>query len=58
MRKRNDLKVKKWIDVIGAVLALYGFAGIGCASEGHGNLMVAIGIFAVGFAIVLWGYQR
>ena len=58
MKKRNDLKVKKWIDIAGALIELIGYAGIGGASEGHGNLMVAIGVFVVGLSIVLWGYQR
>ena len=55
---RKDLKVKKWIDAAGAVLAYVGLSGIAGAAEGEGNLVVAIAVFIVGFSICLWGYQR
>ena len=55
---RKDLKIKKWIDTIGAILAFLGFSGIAGAAEGEGNIVVAITVFIVGFSIVLWGYQR
>ena len=55
---RKDLRVKKWIDVIGATLSFIGLGGIAGAAEGEGNIVVAVTVFCVGFAIVLWGYQR
>lgn len=55
---RRDLKVKKWVENIGAITSLLGLGFIGGAAEGQGNLMLAIGVFIVGFSIVLWGYQR
>lgn len=55
---RGDLKVKKWIDVVGAVLALVGFAGLSGACEGEGSAIVAMITFSVGFSLCLWGYTR
>ena len=55
---RRDLRVKKWIENLGSVMALLGLGFIGGAAEGRGNLVVAIAIFVVGFSIVLWGYER
>ena len=55
---RNDLKVKKWIDAVGAVMALVGMGGMAGAAEGQGNILVAIAVFVIGFSIVLWGYQK
>ena len=55
---RRDLRVKKWIDAIGATTALLGLAGMGGAAEGQGNIVVAVAVFVVGFSIVLWGYKR
>ena len=55
---RRDLKVKKWVDVVGAVLALIGWGGICGAVEGQGNPIVAIIVFSIGFGICLVGYRR
>ena len=55
---RKDLKVKKWIDAVGAIMAFLGLSGIAGAAEGEGNLLVAIVVFTIGFSICLWGYQR
>lgn len=55
---RRDLKAKKWIDAFGSMASLIGLGGIAGAAEGQGNLIVAITVFCIGFAIVLWGYQR
>ena len=55
---RRDLRVKKWIENIGSMVALIGLGCMGGASEGQGNLIVAITIFIIGFSIVLWSYQR
>ena len=55
---RRDLKVKKWIDAVGAILTLIGLGGLGGAAEGEGLPVVATLTFAIGFAIVLWGYRR
>lgn len=55
---RRDLKVKKWIESIGSVVALLGLGFIGGAAEGRGNLLIAIAVFIFGFSVVLWGYQR
>ena len=55
---RKDLKVKKWIDIVGSMLALIGFAGMGGACEGQGSALISIITFSIGFGIVLWGYQR
>ena len=58
MKQRKDLKVKFVIDSIGVVLTFLGLGGLGGASEGHGSFIVAVTVFAIGFGIVLWGYQR
>jgi len=55
---RKDLKIKKWIDILGSILALVGFGGIAGAAEGQGNMIVAILVFTIGFSICLWSYQR
>lgn len=55
---RKDLRVKRVIDAVGAMMALVGLGGIAGASEGQGNIVVAVTVFVVGFSIVLWGYQR
>ena len=55
---RKDLRVKRWLENIGAVMTLVGLGGLGGASEGQGMPIVATLTFAVGFAIVLWGYKR
>lgn len=55
---RKDVKAKFWIDILGAVLALIGFAGLGGACEGQGSAIVAMITFSVGFSLCLWGYQR
>lgn len=55
---RKDLKIKKVIDLIGAALAIVGFAGIAGATEGEGNPIIAIVVFAIGFGICLWGHER
>lgn len=55
---RRDLKVKKWIEMVGSAMTLIGLGGLGGASEGHGSFIIAVTVFAVGFGIVLWGYQR
>ncbi len=58
MKKRKDLKVKMVIDCIGATLTFVGLGGLGGATEGHGSFLIATLTFAIGFGIVLWGYQR
>jgi len=55
---RKDLKIKKIIDGIGAVMAIVGFAGLAGATEGEGNPIVAILVFSIGFGICLWGHER
>lgn len=55
---RRDLKVKKWVEALGSVMTLIGLGGLGGAAEGQGMPVVATLTFAIGFAIVLWGYQR
>ena len=55
---RRDMRVKRWIDAIGAMMSLIGLGGIAGAAEGQGNLIVAITVFCIGFGVVLWGYQR
>ena len=57
-KRRTDLKIKKWIDALGATMALLGMGGMAGAAEGEGDLVIAIGVFVIGFAIVLWGYQK
>ena len=55
---RTDVKIKKVVEIIGSILALIGWGGIGGAVEGHGNPIVAIIVFSIGFAICLWGYRK
>ena len=55
---RKDIRARKLMDVVGSMMALIGLGGIAGAAEGEGNLMVAIAVFAIGFAEVLWSYQR
>lgn len=55
---RKDLRVKRWIEMLGAVLTLIGLGGLGGATEGEGLPIVATLTFAIGFAIVLWGYEK
>ena len=55
---RRDLKVKKWVEALGSVMTLIGLGGLGGAAEGQGMPIVAVLTFSIGFAIVLWGYQR
>lgn len=57
MRERRDLRIKKIIDVIGAILFVLGLAGLGGAAEGQGNIIVASIVFALGFGLTIWGYQ-
>lgn len=55
---RRDLKIKKWIDALGCVMALVGLGGIGGACEGEGFPIVAVLVFSIGFGICLWGIHR
>ena len=55
---RRDLKVKKWVEVLGSILALIGWGGIGGAIESQGSPVVAIIVFSIGFGICLVGYGR
>lgn len=45
-------------DIIGAIMTLFGLAGMAEAITEHGSFWVSAIIFAVGFAMVLWGYKR
>ena len=55
---RRDLRLKKWIENFGSIVALIGLGSMGGAAEGQGNLIVAIAVFIIGFSIVMWGYQK
>lgn len=55
---RRDLKVRMILDLTGSTMALVGLAGIAGASEGHGSVVVAVTVFAVGMLEVLWSYHR
>ena len=55
---RRDLKIKKWIEMLGSAMTLIGLGGLGGAAEGQGMPIVAALVFSIGFAIVLWGYRR
>ena len=55
---RRDIKIKRWIETLGAIMTLVGLGGLGGAAEGEGLPIVATLTFAIGFAIVLWGYKR
>lgn len=45
-------------DIIGAIMTLFGLAGMAEAITEHGSFWVSAIIFAIGFAMVLWGYER
>ena len=55
---RRDLKIKKVVESVASIMALIGLGGIAGAAEGQGNMIIAIGVFVIGFSVVLWGYQR
>lgn len=55
---RRDIRIKRWIETAGSVLALVGLGGLGGACEGEGLPIVAVLTFSIGFAICLWGYRR
>jgi hypothetical protein len=57
-KKRLDLKVRMLLDTLGATMALVGLGGMAGASEGQGNMVLAIAVFLLGFAEVIWSYQR
>ena len=46
------------LDCIGSTMALLGLAGLAGASEGQGNVIVALIVFGAGMTEVLWSYQR
>lgn len=57
-KQRTDLKVRLVLDVIGATLTWLGIAGIAGASEGEGSMTVALVVFIIGLAEVVWSYER
>lgn len=57
-KQRTDLKVRLVLDVIGATLTWLGIAGIAGAAEGEGSLTVALVVFIIGLAEVVWSYER
>ena len=45
-------------DIIGAMLAFFGLAGMAEAVTGHGSYEISVGVFVVGFILCLWGYVK
>lgn len=56
--QRRDLRIRMILDCIGSTMALLGLAGLAGASEGQGNVIVALIVFGAGMTEVLWSYQR
>lgn len=57
-KERIDLKVRMVLDSLGAMFSLLGIAGIAGAAEGEGSLTVALVVFIIGLAEVVWSYER
>ena len=58
-RKRGvEMKKLGKTDIIGAMLAFFGLAGMAEAVTGHGSYEISVGVFVVGFILCLWGYVK